>query len=225
VKGNATVIAANLLVPAGVLLFGWNIATAVFLIWLDALLYSLQLGVLVFALAKPTFAPPAGTPHPAAWRVGIGIGMAFFMPLFFVPPLVLGAELHDLLRPQFPQGPLAAAFSQRLIFLWIAIEVVVRGLQVLSRASELLNKPAAASSFGARAGYVFLGLMYRMVILLWLAWASAWFGRAGLLVFLFLAGALLAYTELHEDWVRHLYARFRLWEERLRSRAKDRSGR
>jgi hypothetical protein len=220
VKGSAAVIAANLLVPAGVLLFGWNIAAAVFLIWLDALLFSLRLGVLMFALAKPAFAPPAGTLHTTAWWVGIGIGMAFFVPVFFVPPLVLGAELHDLLRPQFPQGPLAAAFSQRLIFLWIAIEVVVRGVQVLSRASEILDKPAAATSFGAQAGYVFLGLMYRMVILLWLAWASAWFGRSGLLAFLFLAGALLAYTELHEDWVRHLYARFRRWEERLRSRAK-----
>lgn len=202
------VIAANLLVPAGVLLFGWNIAAAVFLVWLDALLFSLQLAVLMFALAKPALAPPAGTPHPKAWWVGIGIGMAFFAPVFFVPPLLFGAELHDLLRPQFPQGPLAAAFSQRLIFVWIAIEVVVRGLQVLARAGEILSKPAAASSFGRQAGYVFLGLLFRMVILLWLAWASAWFGRPGLLVFLFLAGALLAYTELHEDWVRHLYARF-----------------
>jgi hypothetical protein len=223
VKGNAIIIAANLLVPAGVLLFGWNIAAAVLLIWLDALLFSLQLGVLMFALAKPAFAPPAGTLHTTAWWVGVGIGTAFFVPVFFVPPLVLGAELHDLLRPQFPQGPLAAALSQRLIFLCIAIEVVMRGLQVRSRASELLNTPAAASSFGAQGWYMLVGLMYRMVILLGLAWASAWFGRSGLLVFLFLAGALLAYTELHEDWVRHLYARFRLWEERLRSRAKDRS--
>lgn len=78
----AAVIAANLMVPAGVLLFGWNAAAAVFLIWLDTLLVSLQLGALLFALAKPLLAPAPGTQHTGAWWVGVGIGMGFIAPLF-----------------------------------------------------------------------------------------------------------------------------------------------
>ena len=65
--------------------------------------------------------------------------------------------------------------------------------------------------------------MFRMVILIHLAWLASWFARPGLLVFLFTAGAFLAYTELHEDWLRRLYGRWRRLEEQLRARAKNRA--
>jgi hypothetical protein len=220
----AAVIAANLMVPAGVLLFGWNAAAAVFLIWLDTLLVSLQLGVLLFALAKPLLAPAPATQHTAAWWVGVGIGMAFVAPLFFAPPLVLGAHLHDALRPQFPQGPLAAAFASHLMFLWIGIEVTLRGIQVIGRAQDLINRPLAAASFSAQAVYQLIGLAWRMLILMALAWMASGFGRAGLIAFLFAVAAFLAYTELHEDWVGRLYRWFEHKEKELRARRRESSG-
>lgn len=223
-RQRAAIVASNLLVPAGVLLFGWNAAAAIFLIWLDTLLVSLQLGALAFAAAKPTVAPPAGM-HKGGWWIGVGIGMAFFVPVFFAPPFVVGLELHEMLQPQFPQGPLAAAFADRIIYLWIALEVVVRGVQVLARARDILHNPAASQSFTAQALDQFFGLMFRAIILINLAWLSSWFGRPGLLVFLFAASAFLVYTELHENWVRQLYSRLRQWEEELRARAKERNER
>ena len=220
-RQRAAIIAANLLVPVGVLLFGWNAAAAVFLIWLDTLLVSLTLGALIFAALSPILAPPPGTPR-GGWMIGIGVGMAFVAPMFFAPPFVVGLELYESLRAQFPEGPLTAAFADRIIYLWIAIEVVTRGFQVLARASEILHTPAAAASFTAQIAEQFLALMFRAVILIHLAWLSSWFGRPGLLVFLFAASAFLVYTELHENWLRQLYGRLRQWEEDLKERAKNR---
>jgi hypothetical protein len=136
----ATIVGANLLVPAGVLFFGWNAAAAVFLVWLDMLLVSLRLGVLVFAAVSPLLA-------------------------------------------------------------WIAIELAVRGYQILHR--------RAAGGLGiAQIGEQVLALMFRAVILITLASLASWFGRAGLVAFLFAAGAFLMYTELHENWLAQLYRRF-----------------
>jgi hypothetical protein len=221
-RHSAAIVASNLLAPAGVLLLGWNAAEAIFLIWLDTLLVSLQLGALALAAATRTFAPPAGM-HKGGWWIGVGMGMLFIAPVFFAPPFVVGIELHETLKPQFPQGPLAAAFADRMIYLWIAVEVLVRGFQVLARASDILHNTAAIESFTARALDQLFGLMFRAVILINLAWLSSWFGRPGLLLFLFASSAFLVYTELHENWVRQLYGRLLRWEEELRARAKDRS--
>lgn len=204
------------------LAFGWNAAAAVFLIWLDTLLVSLALGALIFAAVSPALAAPPGT-HKGGWRIGIGLGLLFAVPMFFAGPLVLAAELYDSLRPQFPHGPLAAAFADRVIYLWIALELVARGFQVLARASEIRRQPAVAASFTAQAGEQFLSLMFRMVILIHLVWLASWFGRPGLLAFLFAASGFLAYTELHQNWLGQLYGRWRRWEEELRTRAKNRS--
>ena len=220
-RQRAAIVAANLLVPVGVLLFGWSAAAAVFLIWLDTLLVSLTLGVLIFAAVSPTLAPPPDT-HRGGWMIGIGTGMAFVAPIFLAGPFVLGLELYDWLKPQFPQGPFAAAFADRVIYLWIAIEVVIRGFQVLARAGDIVRKPAVAASFMPQIGEQFLGLMFRMVILINLAWLSSWFGRPGLLIFLFAASAFLAYVELHENWLGRLFGRLRQWEEDLKERAKNR---
>jgi hypothetical protein len=216
------VVVANLLVPAGVLLFGWNAAAAVFLIWLDTAIVSLRLAVLIFAAASPLFVRPPGT-HRGGWMIGIGIGMAFFAPIFVAAPLMVGMELYDSLRTQFPQGPLAAAFADPVIYLWIAIEIALRGVQVLGRAREILSQPALAASFTAQIAEQFLALMFRMVILIHLAWLASWFARPGLLLFLFAASAFLAYTELHENWLRQLYGRWRRLEEQLRARAKNKA--
>jgi len=202
----AGIIAANLLVPAGVLLFGWNAAAAIFLIWLDMLLVSLGLGALVFAAFSPLLIAPAGV-HKGGWMIGIGIGMLFVAPIFIAPPLVVGLELYDSAKAQFPQGPVAAAFADRVIYLWIAMEIAVRGFQVLARASEIANKPAAAGSFMPQIGEQVLALMFRAVILVHLAWLSSRFGRPGLLAFLFAASAFLMVTELHENWLARLYSR------------------
>jgi hypothetical protein len=211
----ATIVGANFLVPAGVLFFGWNAAAAVFLIWLDMLLFSVRLGVLVFAAVSPLLAAPAGT-HRGGWMIGIGIGMLFVAPIFIAPPLMVGLELYDSLKGQFPQGPLAAAFADRVIYLWIAIEIAVRGFQ-------MLRKRAVDALVIAQIGEQVLGLMFRAVILIWLAWLASALGRPGLLIFLFAASAFLMYTELHENWLAQLYRRLRRWEDELRSRAKDRS--
>lgn len=216
-RQRASIIASNLLVPAGVLLFGWNAAAAIFLIWLDTLIVSLQLGALILAAASPFLARPAGT-HRGGWMIGISIGLAFVAPAFFAPPFMVGAELYDLLKPQFPQGPLAAAFADRLIFLWIGIEIVIRGWQVLVRAGEILQRPAAAASFKAEGLDQFLGLMFRMIVLLALAWLASWFGRPGLLLFLFAASAFFIYTDLHENWLRHLAGAALRWAEAHRAR-------
>ena len=222
VNRRAGIIAANLLVPAGVLFFGWNAAAAVFLIWLEMALVSLRLGVLVFAALRPALAAPDGV-HKGGWMIGIGIGMFFVAPIFVAPPLVVGMELYDSLKAQFPQGPLAAAFADRLIYLWIALEVAVRGFQVLTRAGEIVKTPAAAGSFIPQIGEQVLALMFRAVILIQLAWLSSWFGRPGLLAFLFAASAFLMLTELHENWLAQLYGRWRRWESELQARAKKRS--
>jgi hypothetical protein len=211
----ATIIGANLLVPAGVLFFGWNAAAAVFLIWLDMLLFSVRLGVLVLAAVSPLLAAPAGT-HRGGWMIGIGIGMLFVAPIFIAPPLMVGLELYDSLKGQFPQGPLAAAFADRVIYLWIAIEIAMRGF-------HMLRKRAVDALVIAQIGEQVLGLMFRAVILIWLAWLASALGRPGLLIFLFAASAFLMYTELHENWLAQLYRRLRRWEDELRSRAKDRS--
>ena len=196
----ATIVGANLLVPAGVLFFGWNAAAAVFLVWLDMLLFSLRLGVLVFAAVSPLLAARPGT-HKAGWMIGTGIGMLFVVPIFVAPPLAVGMVLHDSLAPQFPQGVLAAAFADRVIYLWIAIELAVRGFQILHR--------RAVGGLGvAQIGEQVLALMFRAVILIALASLASWFGRAGLVVFLFAAGAFLMYTELHENWLAQLYRHF-----------------
>ena len=194
----AEIIAANLIVPVGVLAFGWNGAAAVFLIWLDTLLVSLQLGALIFAALSPRLAPPAGTQR-AGWTIGVGIGVMFAAPMFFVPPIVVGVELYDWLKPQFPEGPLAAVFTDRIIYVWIAIGVLIRGDYVLARVRKILQQPAPEPSFAAQTMTQLLALMYRMVILIGLAWLSSWIGRPGLLVFLFAASVLLIYTELHEN--------------------------
>ena len=194
----AEIIAANLLVPVGVLAFGWNGAAAVFLIWLDTLLVSLQLGALIFAALSPLLAPPADT-HRGGWTIGVGIGMAFAAPMFFVPPFVVGLELYDWLKPQFPEGPLAAAFSDRVIYVWIALEVLIRGDHVLARARKILQQPAQGASFSVQAATQLLALMYRMAILIALAWLSSWIGRPGLLVFIFAVAGFLIFTELHEN--------------------------
>ena len=194
----AEIIAANLLVPVGVLAFGWNGAAAVFLIWLDTLLVSLQLGALIFAAVSPLLAPPADTPRDG-WTIGVGIGMAFVAPMFFVPPFVVGLELYDWLKPQFPEGPLAAAFSDRVIYVWIALEVLIRGDHVLARARKILQQPAQGASFSVQAATQLLALMYRMAILIALAWLSSWIGRPGLLVFIFAVAGFLIFTELHEN--------------------------
>jgi hypothetical protein len=220
----AAVVAANLLVPAGVLVFGWNAAAAAFLIWLDTLLYSLTLGALGLAAARRSFAPPPEMQRQkAGWWAGIGLGMLFVAPVFFAPPVVLGLELHDALRRHFPQGPLAAAFADRAIYLWIVLALVIRSLQVSSLAREILGNAALVESIGARAADQLLGLVLRAVILIHLAWLVAWFGRPGLLVFLFAASAFLAYTELHEDWVRRGLRRLQRWEARLKERARNRA--
>ena len=122
------------------LAFGWNAAAAVFLIWLDTLLVSLALGAIIFAAVSPALAAPPGT-HKGGWRIGIGLGLLFVVPMFFAGPLVLAAELYDSLRPQFPQGPLAAAFADRVIYLWIALELVVRGFQVLGARARSSTSP------------------------------------------------------------------------------------
>jgi len=199
VNRRAEIIAANLLVPVGVLAFGWNGAAAVFLIWLDTLLVSLQLGALIFAAVSPLLAPPADTRRDG-WTigVGIGIGMAFVAPMFFVPPVVVGFELYDWLKPQFPEGPLAAAFNDRVIYVWIALGVLIRGDHVLARARKILQQPALGASFPVQATTQLLALMYRMVILIGLAWLSSWIGRGGLLIFLFAASAFLIYSELRK---------------------------
>jgi hypothetical protein len=198
VNRRAEIIAANLLVPVGVLAFGWNGAAAVFLIWLDTLLVSLQLGALVFAAVNPLLAPPADT-HRGGWTIGVGIGMAFAAPMFFVPPFVVGLELYEWLKPQFPEGPLSAAFADRIIYVWIAIGVLIRGDYVLARARKILQQPAVAASFAVQTMTQLLALMYRMVILIGLAWLSSWTGRPGLLVFLFAAAAFLIYSELRKN--------------------------
>ena len=41
--------------------------------------------------------------------------------------------------------------------------------------------------------------MYRMAILIALAWLSSWIGRPGLLVFIFAVAGFLIFTELHEN--------------------------
>jgi hypothetical protein len=148
--------------------------------------------------------------------IGIGIGMLFVAPIFIAPPLMVGLELYDSLKGQFPQGPLAAAFADRVIHLWIAIEIAVRGFQ-------MLRKHAVDALVIAQIGEQVLGLMFRAVILIWLAWLASALGRPGLLIFLFAASAFLMYTELHENWLAQLYRRLRRWEDELRSRAKDRS--
>ena len=194
----AAIIAANLLVPVGVLAFGWNGAAAIFLIWLDTLLVSLLLGALIIAALSPLLAPPAEL-HRGGWMIGVGIGMAFAAPLFFVPPIVVGLELYDWLKPQFPEGPLVAAFADRVIYLWIALEVLIRGDYVFARARKILQQPALAASFAVQTTTQVLALTYRMVILIGLAWLSSWVGRPGLLVFLFAASAFLIYSELHKN--------------------------
>lgn len=199
-------MAANLLVPAGVLLFGWNAAAAVFLLWLDTLLLSLQLGVVLFAAAKPLVVRPPEV-HGGGWAIGIGIGLAFVLPLFLVPPLIVGAELHELLKRHFPQGPFAVAFADRLIYLAIAVEVLVRGVQVLGRVREVLARPEESKAYAAQGAQQFASLVMRMVVLIMLAWLAAGIGRPGLLGFLLAAGAFLAYSELNESWLRRLQER------------------
>src|SRR5688572_9304368 len=110
-SARAALIVGNLLTPLGVLAFGWSLAAAVFLIWLDIVFISVQLGVLILAAASHSLAPPADTPHTVAWRVGVGIGVALFSPLFVAPPLIIGTYLLDLLAPQSPDGPFAAIFA------------------------------------------------------------------------------------------------------------------
>ena len=202
----ATIIAANLLVPAGVLLWGWDAAAAVFLVWLDMLLLSARTGVLVFAALGPRLAAPPGV-HKGGWMIGTGLGMLFVVPIFIAPPLVVGLELLDSLSAQFPQGPLAAAFGERMIYLWIAVAVLTRAFQ----------RPARTPSV-AQFGEQVLGLIFRAVILIWLAWLVSALGRAGLLIFLFAASSFLMYTELQEDWVSRLHGRFRAWEEKVKAR-------
>jgi hypothetical protein len=203
----AAVIAGNLLAPLGVLLFGWSVATAVFLIWLDTCFISLQLGILIFAAASHALAPPAGTPHTGGWWAGVGIGVALMAPMFVAPPLLLGAYLLDLLAPQTPSGPAAAIFAGRLVMVWVAIQVLLRGWQIVTRAAELRRDAEAAASFVPKAGYQLLALIYRMVILMALIWVSSLFGRYGGLIFLFVATVLMTYAELHEDWLQKLAAR------------------
>ena len=203
------VIAGNLLAPLGVLLFGWNVATAVFLIWLDTCFISLQLGILIFTVMGRSIEPPAGTEPTGAWRFGIGIGMALMSPMFVAPPLLLGAYLLDLLAPQMPNGPAAALFAGRLVMVWVAIQVLLRGSEIVSRARELRRDADAAASFVPKAGYQLLALIYRMVVLMALVWVSSLFGRYGGLVFLFIATALMTYAELHEDWLQKLAARMK----------------
>jgi hypothetical protein len=214
------VVVANLLVPGGVLLLGWNAAAAAFLIWLDMALVSLGLGVLVFAALRPTLPTPPGT-HRGGWLIGVGIGMLFVAPIFIAPPLLVGMEIHDSLRAQFPQGLLAAAFADRAIYLWIAIELVTRGFQVLARAGQMARQSAAAASFVPQIGEQVMALMFRAVILIHLAWLAAWLGRAGLVAFLFGASAFLMYTELHENWLRRLHGRLLQFEAKLKERAKE----
>jgi len=193
VNRRAEIIAANLIVPVGVLAFGWNGAAAIFLIWLDTLLVSLLLVVLIVAARGPLLAPPADMPR-GGWMLGIGV----VAPVFFVPPLV-GLELYDWLKPQFPEGPLAAAFTDRIIYVWIAIGVLIRGDYVLARARKILQQPALAPSFAVQTTTQLLALMYRLVILIALAWLSSWTGRPGLLAFLFAAAAFLIYSELRKN--------------------------
>jgi hypothetical protein len=196
-------------VPLGVLLFNWNAAAALFLIWLDTLLVGLQLGALVLAAAVRSLPPPAGTPR-GGWWIGIGLGMLFVAPLFFAPPLVLGMELHDALKPHFPAGPLAAAFADRIVYAWIALEVVLRGWHVVMRWRDSSSRPL--ESLALPIADQLLGLVFRVVVLLHLAWLSAWLGRLGLLAFLFAAGAFLACAESHENWVRRLFQRLQQWQ-------------
>lgn len=214
----AAIIAGNLVAPLGVLLLGWNVAAALFIVWLDTLFISLQLGILVLAAASHALAPPADTPHTAAWWVGVGIGVAFLAPMFVVPPLVVGGYAMDLVRPQFAEGPWAAVFSSRLILIGIGLTLILRGGQVLTRAAELRRDAGAVASFIPQAGYQFLALAYRMLILMALIWVSSFFGRHGAIVFLLAATALLTYGELHENWLHDLAAWAKRKEDRLRER-------
>ena len=211
------IVVANLLVPGGVLFLGWNAAAAAFLIWLDMALVSVGLGVLVFAAFSPTLVRPPGA-HRGGWLIGVGIGMLFVAPIFIAPPLLVGMEIHDSLRAQFPQGLVAAAFADRAIYLWIAIELATRGFQVLARARQMAAQRAAAASFVPQIGAQVMALMFRAVILIHLAWLAAWLGRAGLVVFLFAASAFLMYTDLQQDWLSRLHRRFRAWEAALKAR-------
>lgn len=182
-----------------------------FLVWLDTLLVGLQLGALAVAAVMRGVPPPAGV-HRGGWWIGIGLGMLFVAPAFFAPPLVLGMELHDALRQQFPAGPLAAALADRMIYLWIALEVLFRFGHVRARWREISDPAVALESLAPRAADQFLGLILRAVILIHLVWFSAWLGRPGLLVFLFAAGAFLACAEAREDWARRLFQRLQQWQ-------------
>ena len=84
---------------------------------------------------------------------------------------------------------------------FVAPPLAVRGFQILHR--------RAVCGLGiAQIGEQVLALMFRAVILIALASLASWFGRAGLVAFLFAAGAFLMYTELHENWLAQLYRRF-----------------
>jgi hypothetical protein len=221
-SARAAIIIGNLLTPLGVLLFGWSVAAAVFLIWLDIIFVSVQLGVLIFAAGSHALAPPAGTSHTTAWWIGVAIGAGLMAPLFIAPPLVFGAQLLDLLAPQSPDGPFAAIFAGRVIILWVAIQVLLRGWQVVSRAGELRRDASAAASFVPQAAYQFLALAYRLLLLLALIWVSSLFGRHGALVFLFVGTALMTYFELHENWLPDIAAKLRALEEELREKGRAR---
>jgi hypothetical protein len=77
-----------------------------------------------------------------------------------------------------------------------------------SLAFQILHRRAVGGLVIAQIGEQVLALMFRAVILIALASLASWFGRAGLVAFLFAAGAFLMYAELQRTGSRSSIAAY-----------------
>ena len=217
-RGRALLIAGNALPLIGTIVFGWDAAPAVILIWLDTFLCNLQFVAGVLASGLRIMPLPVEGPHLRSQRIGAGIGVGVVGFAFCSPSIATGIGVYQLLEHHFTSEALARVLASPGMYLWVAIELALGSYHIAK--GYAAGGYRDAEHMRSAAPVQFANIANRCAVLLALAWLFQLLGRFGLVAFLLAATCFISYVDLHENWLSHLQARVeaagRAWRARRR---------
>ena len=213
------IVAGNLLPVLGVLVFGWDAAPAIFVLWLDTILCNLQFIVTLASVTNlstvkskvMSFHQPKPAPTPRQFGkvlstlraiIAVPLAIVVFIMLAWLalcvagavvfvafPALGIGILLYTQLEPQYPAGVLSTIFAVPGMGLWIFLNLTARLLQTVGAAVDAASGSQKRESFRATAPEQYILLYNHCAVLEFLIWISIWMGHLGLILFLALASA------------------------------------
>jgi hypothetical protein len=234
-------VAGNLLPVLGVLLFGWDAAPAIFVLWLDTFLRNVQFIVTLASVINLSTVKSRVTSYrqrkgvSAPRRFGKLTSFVLYIPavplaavtvimlawLFLcvvaaavflsLPALGIGLLLYTQLEPHYPAGVLTTVFAAPGMGLWVILNLSARLIQTVAAAVDAASGRQRRESFSASAPEQYLLLYNRCAVLEFLIWISIWLGQIGMILFLALASAFVSYVDTRENWLADLKAKGAMW--------------